>query len=84
MDGIPNSDKFLEETDEDNENMFQLFFRFQGDTYMKVTQTKAYDLQNLVGNAGGYMGLFLGVALIQLPPLLFSTVFSAYKTFLMK
>ena len=85
MDGIPGvMDKLIEETNEPNENMFQLIFQFQGDTYMKVTQTKAYDLQNLVGNAGGYMGLFLGVALIQLPPLLFGTVFSAYKMFQMK
>ena len=40
---------------------------FQGDTYMEVVQSRAYDGQSLIGNAGGYVGLFLGVALVQLP-----------------
>ena len=47
--------------------VFQVLLDFQGDTYMEITQTRAYDGQSLVGNAGGYIGLFLGVALIQLP-----------------
>ena len=34
---------------------------------MDIAQSRAYDAQSLVGNAGGYVGLFLGVALIQTP-----------------
>ena len=46
---------------------FQVQVSFQGPTYMEITQSRAYDAQSLVGNAGGYVGLFLGVALIQTP-----------------
>ena len=45
----------------------QMTLNFQGDTYMEVRQSRAYDGQSLIGNAGGYVGLFLGVALVQLP-----------------
>ena len=45
----------------------QCAFSRAGTTYMEITQTRAYDGQSLIGNAGGYVGLFLGVALIQLP-----------------
>ena len=49
------------------EHMFGIVVNFQGATYMEITQSRAYDAQSLVGNAGGYVGLFLGVALIQTP-----------------
>ena len=48
-------------------SMFQVMLTFQGSTYTEITQIKAYDVQTLIGNAGGYVGLFLGVALVQLP-----------------
>ena len=48
-------------------DIIQVMISFQGSTYMEITQNRAYDGQNLIGNAGGYVGLFLGVALIQLP-----------------
>ena len=48
---------------------FDLKFNFQGKTYMEIEQTRDYDLQSLIGNAGGYVGLFLGVCLLQLPQL---------------
>ena len=49
---------------------FQLTFNFQGKTYMEIKQRRDYDFQSLIGNAGGYLGLFLGVCLLQLPQLL--------------
>ena len=48
-------------------DVIQVQMTFQGATYMEITQIRAYDGQSLIGNAGGYVGLFLGVALIQLP-----------------
>ena len=51
----------------DHTDAFQVIMSFQGPTYMEITQSRAYDAQSLVGNAGGYVGLFLGVALIQTP-----------------
>ena len=50
-----------------NSDIFHVMVNFQGATYMEITQSRAYDAQSLVGNAGGYVGLFLGVALIQIP-----------------
>ena len=47
--------------------MFEVLLQFQGNTFMLIEQTRSYDAQTLVGNAGGYVGLFLGVALMQLP-----------------
>ena len=55
MDGISNTDKLIEGS---KAEMSQLLFQFQG----------CSGLQNMVGNAGGYMGLFLGVELNQLSP----------------
>ena len=54
-----------DETEEDL--FFELKFNFQGRTYMEIAQMRDYDLQSLIGNAGGYFGLFLGVCLLQLP-----------------
>ena len=51
----------------DPKEMIEIMLTFQGDTYMEITQTRAIDGQSLIGNAGGYVGLFLGVALLQLP-----------------
>ena len=36
-------------------------------SYRETIQTQAYNLDNLVGNVGGYTGLFLGYALVQIP-----------------
>ena len=52
------------------EPFFDVNMNFQGKTYMEIEQTQDYDLQSLIGNAGGYVGLFLGVCLLQLPQLL--------------
>ena len=51
----------------ENTSMFKIVMEFQGETFMEIEQTRSYDVQNLVGNAGGYVGLFLGAALMQLP-----------------
>ena len=38
--------------------------------YKEIEQVRAYDVQSLVGNVGGYIGLFLGYALRELPTFL--------------
>ena len=37
---------------------------------MEVEQTRALTFLGMFGNAGGYVGMFLGCALMQLPDLL--------------
>merc|ERR1712110_1218786 len=55
------------EDDIGEDPFFELQFNFQGRTYMEIAQMQDYDLQGLIGDAGGYVGLFLGVCLLQLP-----------------
>ena len=42
------------------ERMFEVLLNFLDGTYMEIQHAKAYDGWSLVGNAGGYIGLFLG------------------------
>ena len=35
----------------------------QEDSYREIKQVRAYGIQSLIGNAGGYLGLFLGTTL---------------------
>ena len=41
-----------------------------GKTFMEVEQTRALPFLGMFGNAGGYVGMFLGCALMQLPDFL--------------
>ena len=38
--------------------------------YLEIVQERAYTFTTLVGNVGGYMGLFLGYAILHFPKLL--------------
>ena len=49
---------------------FFLFEFFLGKSFMEIEQTRALDGLALFGNVGGYVGIFLGVALMQMPDLL--------------
>ena len=42
------------------ERIFEVLLNFLDGTYMEIQHAKAYDGWSLVGNAGGYIGLFLG------------------------
>ena len=62
-------DSFL--TNDEIEKGYEIVLNFQGNTFMEIEQVRAYDIQSLIGNGGGYVGVFLGVAVIQLPTLLY-------------
>ena len=42
------------------DKVFEILIDFLDGSYMEIEQAKSYDGQSLVGNAGGYLGLFLG------------------------
>ena len=42
------------------DRMFEILFEFSDGTYTEIEQAKRYNAENLVGNAGGYLGLLLG------------------------
>ena len=37
---------------------------------MEIKHVRDFDIESLIGNSGGYIGLFTGYALLQLPNLL--------------
>ena len=59
-DGIERSLKTLN-------SWFRVTLRFPERTYKNIKQTKAYTIQSLIGNAGGYLGLFVGYTISELP-----------------
>ena len=60
--------------DTDNEGWFKIMITNKARHFKEIKQTRAYSLQSLVGNVGGYIGLFLGYAIMDLPPLINSFV----------
>lgn len=57
-------------TAENNSSWFRIVLLFYDQTYKEISQIKAYDMEMLIGNIGGYLGLFLGYAILQIPDLL--------------
>jgi len=51
---------------------FKVRLWFRSNRFIEIKQVKAYNFQNLVGNGGGYMGLFLGYSIVQLPSMIMS------------
>ena len=52
-----------------NESAFIINVMHYQSTYHETKQFKAYDIESLVGDVGGYMGLFLGYSILHLPNL---------------
>ena len=53
-----------------SDDFFVLNINFQARTFKEIKQVRAYNAQALVGNAGGYIGLFLGYTIRQMPEFL--------------
>ena len=53
---------------------FGIAMHFVMKGYLEIKQERAYTFTNLVGNAGGYMGLFLGYAILHFPTLISNIV----------
>ena len=53
----------------ENSQLFEVLLEFQDATYMEIQQVRDYGVQDVVGDVGGYLGLFLGFALLQIPEL---------------
>ena len=48
-----------------DELLFSIFFR--DSSFKNIKEIREYDVQDLFGNIGGYIGLFLGYALVNMP-----------------
>ena len=63
-------DKFpfsKEEQKDDDDDWFMIEYLIQATTFKEIKQTRAYSVQSLIGNLGGYIGLCLGYAILNLP-----------------
>ena len=45
---------------------------FEAQLFREITEVRAYNIQTLIGNVGGYIGLFLGFSLKEMPRALLS------------
>ena len=61
---------------EDDEMLIQIYFR--DTSFKQIKEKRDYDIQDMFGDIGGYIGLFLGYALLHIPGffLALSKVFS--------
>ena len=50
-----------------DDKMFMVILGFQEPAFKEIKQVKAFGIEGLIGNVGGYVGLFLGYSIIQLP-----------------
>ena len=55
-----------------NISCFELALTINTDGFKEIKQNRAYNLENLIGNVGGYVGLLLGYALLDFLSLLLS------------
>ena len=46
---------------------FSVSLQFSSDRYKEIVLSRQFDLQNLIGNAGGYVGICVGYSFLQLP-----------------
>ena len=53
-----------------NSSYFIIRQFYRQKTFTEKIQTRAYTFDDLVGSCGGFIGLFLGYALIQIPELI--------------
>ena len=44
--------------------IFEVVLEFQNGAYMEIRQIRAYSIEDLVGDIGGYLVQFLGFALL--------------------
>ena len=49
---------------------FDLSIMFQGNTYKVIDHVKDFTFQTMIGNIGGYAGMFLGCSFLQIPKLI--------------
>ena len=48
-------------------NYFVVYINYPEETYKEIKIVKSFDVETLIGNGGGYLGLCLGYSLLQLP-----------------
>ena len=63
---------------------FAVVVRFPNLKYREITHVQEYDVESMVGNIGGYIGLFLGYSLLHFPTFMLSVFAFIKKKFFSK
>ena len=58
----------------ENESFFEILQLYRQPRFTDRIQTKAYTIDDLVGSVGGFVGLFMGYAIVQFPSFASSAV----------
>lgn len=53
-----------------DDSRFMVLVNFPNRKYREITHVQEYDIESMVGNIGGYIGLFLGYSLLHFPKFL--------------
>lgn len=53
-----------------NESYFTFNLQYRQTKFKEIRQIRAYDLESLYGDIGGYMGLLLGYSILNLPSMI--------------
>ena len=61
---------------------FYVGVKFTTGTYNEIFLTRQFDMQNLIGNAGGYVGICVGYSFLQFP-LLIANIASRIKVYVL-
>ena len=56
--------------DSREQSRFMVLVHFPNRKYRQITHVQEYDVESMMGNIGGYIGLFLGYSLLQFPDFL--------------
>ena len=71
----------LVEKDPSLKGLFRLKFYFPDRRFVEVIYIKEYNMESFIGNAGGYLGLFLGSGILQLASSLFDCLKGGFRKF---
>ena len=52
---------------------------FEAQLFREITEVPAYTIHTLIGNVGGYIGLFLGFSLKEMPRAILSLIKNAHN-----
>ena len=62
-----NADEFKKTTNASKNSSTKLLFLYKNGKYKEIVHIRSFDVESLIGNMGGYVGLFLGFAIWQAP-----------------
>ena len=66
-------------SEKEGKGWFRITLYFPETSYKEISQAQAYDIESFVGNAGGYLGLFLGYSLVCIPNWIVEMIIRAKK-----